>query len=87
MIDIEWTRARIETCLRSEERDPPEMTQHFSAEEVSELVDAVELLMVAAQVADDELCAATFVRGTDKKSLNYASKKLRAAISKAKGTK
>lgn len=44
MIDMKWTRARIETCRLSEERDAPEMTQSFSSEEVSELADEVEQL-------------------------------------------
>jgi hypothetical protein len=59
--DLEWARARVEICTASENRDAPEATQHFTAEEVSDMLDEiVQLREVLGVVAED-----WFIRASD----------------------
>jgi sugar-specific transcriptional regulator TrmB len=49
------------------------------------LNEAAPELLEAAKAAEEELCKATFPGRRDQRGLNYAIKKLRAAIAKAQG--
>lgn len=42
---IAWARRKIDACSKSENWDPPESVQHFTSEEVAELVDRLEASM------------------------------------------
>ena len=49
------------------------------------LIAASPDLLEACKAAEEEMCAATFVKGVDKRGLNNAIGKCRTAIQKAKG--
>jgi hypothetical protein len=51
--DLEWALANINECQKSEDRDPPECTRHFTADEVEEMVSEIVALRIALQwIAD-----------------------------------
>lgn len=55
MIDMDLARQKVIKCNESENRDPPEMKQCFSLDEVEEMLDEIEELRHAAEMMRDEM--------------------------------
>lgn len=67
-------------CVEHGDRQSDIALPAYIAPEVMRRINSAESLAEACRIADDALCMATWVKGTDKRDLEYASKKCRDAL-------